>query len=200
MEALPLQLTDFEAASNLVRLFLDRADERGERPFLVAKQGGKWQPLSWRETAEQVCLLAEALRGLGLEQGDRVVLVSENRPEWAIADLAIMAAGCITTPAYTTNTERDHHHILQDSGARAAIVSSRKLAEPLLPAMIRSGIAEHAIGIEPLRSGQGSFACHLWADLTRGDAAAARGAVDERIATIGRRDPACIIYTSGTSG
>ena len=195
-----MQLTDFEAAPNLVRLFLDRADELGERPFLSAKRDGRWQSQSWREAAEQVCLLAEALRGLGLEDGDRVVLVSENRPEWAIADLAIMAAGCITTPAYTTNTERDHLHILENSGAKAVIVSSRKLAQPLLPAIVRSGIAGHVIGIEPLRPVQGSFACHAWSDLTSGDAAAARRAVDARIARIGRRDPACIIYTSGTSG
>jgi long-chain acyl-CoA synthetase len=200
MEALPLQLTDFEAAPNLVRLFLDRADELGERPFLSAKRGGRWQSQSWREAAEHVCLLAEALRALGLEDGDRVVLVSENRPEWAIADLAIMAAGCITTPAYTTNTERDHLHILENSGAKAVIVSSRKLAEPLLPAMVRSGIAGHVIGIEPLRPAQGSFACHVWSDLTKGDAEAARRGVDARMANIGRRDPACIIYTSGTSG
>src|SRR6188508_1073307 len=154
MEALPLQLTDFASAPNLVRLFLDRADELGERPFLTAKGDGAWQALSWAETARQVCLLAEALRALGLEQGDRVVLVAENCPEWAIADLAIMAAGCITTPAYTTNTERDHAHVLQDSGAKAVIVSTRKLAKPLLPAMIRSGLAEHVIGIEPLRAAQ----------------------------------------------
>lgn len=195
-----MQLTDFESAPNLVRLFLDRAEELGERPFLVAKREGQWQPQSWREVADQVCLLAEALRGLGLEQGDRVVLVSENRPEWAIADLAIMAAGCITTPAYTTNTERDHLHILENSGAKAVIVSTRKLAQPLLPAMVRSGIAAHVIGIEPLRPAQGGFACHLWSDLTAGDAATARRAVEARIAGIGRRDPACIIYTSGTSG
>ena len=195
-----MQLSDFEAAPNLVRLFLDRADELAERPFLAAKRDGQWQSLSWRETAEQVCLLAEALRRLGLEDGDRVVLVSENRPEWAIADLAIMAAGCVTTPAYTTNTEGDHLHSLQNSGAKAVIVSTARLAKPLLPAMVRSGIAANVIGIEPLRAGQGSFACHLWADLVAGDAAAARRAVDARIAGIGRRDPACIIYTSGTSG
>jgi long-chain acyl-CoA synthetase len=201
METLPLQLTDFASAPNLVRLFLDRADELGDRPFLVAKTAGEWQALSWRETARQVCLLAESLRALGLEQGDRVMLVSENRPEWAIADLAIMAAGCITTPAYTTNTERDHQHILENSGARAAIVSTAKLAQPLLPAMIRAGTAEHLIGIEPLRAGQrGSFACLAWSDLVAGDEAAARAAVEARIAGIGRGDPACIIYTSGTSG
>src|SRR5690606_14250663 len=106
---------------------------------------------------------AESLRALGLEQGDRVMLVSENRPEWAIADLAIMAAGGITTPAYTTNTERDHQHILENSGARAVIVSSAKLAQPLLPAMIRASTAEHLISIEALRAGQrGGFALHTW--------------------------------------
>ena len=196
-----MQLTDFESSNNLVELFLRRADELGERPFLTAKQGGEWRSQSWREAAEEVCLLAEALRGLGLQDGDRVVLVSENRPKWAIADLAIMAAGCITTPAYTTNTERDHLHILQDSGARAVIVSTQKLAATLLPAMVRSGIAEHLIGIDPIRAGQSeTFARHLWHDLVQGDAAAARKAVDARIAGIKRSDPAVIIYTSGTSG
>jgi len=196
-----LQLTDFAAAPNLVRLFLDRVDELGEQPFLAAKAAGHWQSISWQETARQVCVLAGALRSLGLQQGDRVMLVAENRPEWAIADLAIMAAGCITTPAYTTNTERDHQHILENSGARAVIVSTAKLAQPLLPAMVRVNSAEHLISMEPLRTGQrGTFTCHDWEKLIAGDADAARDAVESRIADIGRRDPACIIYTSGTSG
>ncbi|OYW47116.1 MAG: long-chain fatty acid--CoA ligase [Sphingomonadales bacterium 32-68-7] len=195
-----MQLTDFASAPNLVRLFLDRADELGERPFLTAKVGGKWLSLSWGEAARQVCVLAESLRAMGLTDGDRVVLVSENRPEWAIADLAIMAAGCITTPAYTTNTERDHSHILENSGARAAIVSTQKLAQQLLPAVIRTGLAADVIGIEPLRTGQSAFRGHTWSDLIAGDGASARAAVEGRIVHIGRRDPACIIYTSGTSG
>jgi len=195
-----VQISDFDAAQNLVALFLQRADELDERPFLTAKRGGEWQSLSWRRSAEIVCLMAEGLRGLGLSGGDRVVLVSENRPEWCLADLAIMAAGCITTPAYTTNTERDHAHILENSGAKAVIVSDQKLAKPLLPAIVRTGIAEHVIGMEPLRTGQGNFRFHDWDALLAGDPAAARAAVDARIAQIGRRDPACIIYTSGTSG
>ena len=97
-------LSDIDSANNLVELFLKRADEKGDLPFLGAKKDGSWQTISWRETAERVCLLAENLRGLGLKEGDRVCLVSENRPEWCIADLAVMAAGCITVPAYITNT------------------------------------------------------------------------------------------------
>lgn len=196
-----MQLSDFQAASNLVQLFLDRADELGDKSFLSVKRDGEWRSLSWKETARQVCLLAEALRGLGLNDGDRVLLVSENRPEWCIADLAIMAAGCITTPAYTTNTERDHLHLLDDSGARAVIVSDDRLAKPLLPAIIRSGAAEHLIGIETLHSGQqGGFSCHQWGDLMSGDPDEARRKVEARIAGIGRGDTACIIYTSGTGG
>jgi long-chain acyl-CoA synthetase len=195
-----VQIADFDASRNLVELFLKRADELGDRPFLTARRDGEWRSQSWREAAEQVCLLAESLRRIGLEAGDRVMLVSENRPEWALADLAIMAAGCITTPAYVTNTERDHAHVLENSGARAVIVSDRKLAQPLLPAVVRTGLAEHVVGIEPLRPSQGQFRTHAWTDLLQGDAAAARAAVEARIAGIGRQDPACIIYTSGTSG
>ena len=115
------QLEEIERADNLVSLFLKRADEGGDNPFLGRKVAGEWQTISWREAAEQVCILAENLRALGLKDGDRVMLVSENRPEWCIADLAIMAAGCITVPAYTTNTEDLHEHVLRDSGADVAI-------------------------------------------------------------------------------
>ena len=196
-----IDISDLPLASNLVSLFLHRADARGAAPFLWAKRGGKWQPQSWAEVAQQVCVMAQALHDLGLNAGDRVLLVSENRPEWCIADFAIMAAGCITVPAYVTNTERDHLHVLDNSGAVAVIVASEKLAKALLPAVIRAGTARFVIGIEPLRIAQASnFEYHDWASLLKGDAAAARTAVEARIADIGRGDPACIIYTSGTGG
>jgi len=194
-------LSEIDSANNLVELFLKRADEKGDQPFLGAKREGGWQIISWRETAEQVCLLAENLRGLGLKDGDRVCLVSENRPEWCIADLAIMAAGCVTVPAYITNTERDHVHILDNSGARAVIVSTEKLLRPLHGALQASGVAEHVIGIDDLhRQQSGSFGYYNWATMLEGDPAAARAEVENRIAAIGRGDTACIIYTSGTGG
>jgi len=196
-----VQLSDFDANDNLVALFLARADELAEKPLLWSKRDGVWQSLTWAEAARRVCLAAEALREIGLHEGDRVMLVSENRPEWCLADLAIMAAGCVTVPAYTTNTERDHLHILENSGARAAIVSCAKLAKPLLPAMLRSDAAQHVIAFEELRQSQsGTVAFHDWARLGTGDAAAARQAVEARVAGIKRDDLACIIYTSGTGG
>src|SRR5690348_18148250 len=95
------QLERFE---NLVSLFLTRAAEKGDKPFLWAKREGEWRKVSWSDAARQVASLAASLREIGLRPGDRVALVSENRPEWLISDLAVMAAGCVTVPTYTTNT------------------------------------------------------------------------------------------------
>jgi long-chain acyl-CoA synthetase len=194
-------LSDIDSANNLVALFLKRADSGGDTPFLGFKHKGAWQTISWAEAARQVCLLAENLRRLGLQDGDRVALVSENRPEWCIADLGIMAAGLITVPAYVTNTERDHVHILDNSGARAVIVANEKLSGPLLPALMRTGMAEFVIPIEGIRQYQsGNIQCHPWKTMVEGDAAAARKGVEARIAGIGRDATACLIYTSGTGG
>ncbi len=194
-------LQDIDNAQTLVSLFLKRADEKGDAPFLGHKTGGQWVTQSWRSAAEHVCLLAESLRRLGLEEGDRVALVSENRPEWCIADLAVMAAGCISVPTYTTNTRRDHAHILDNSGARAVFVSNEKLLAPLVGAIAQTGLVEHVIGIDALKPRQtGSFQYHGWESVITGDAAAARAAVDERIARIERSETACLIYTSGTGG
>ncbi|KPF54402.1 AMP-dependent synthetase [Novosphingobium sp. AAP1] len=196
-----MQVAQLAEMPNLVSLFLARAAQHGDAPFLSAKRQGTWVAQSWRSVADQVCLLAQALRALGLNPGDRVMLVSENRPEWCIADIAIMAAGLVTVPTYTTNTARDHLHILENSGARAIIVSNAKLAQPLLAAALNAPCAEHVIGIEPLRQQQaGTLHFHDWETLLQGDAAAARAAVSQRIAAIRREDLACIIYTSGTGG
>ncbi|MCW3847997.1 AMP-dependent synthetase/ligase [Sphingomonas sp. LB-2] len=189
-----------ERFDNLVQMFFARAKAKGEAPFLWHKAGGKWTPTSWAETARQIASLAAALQALGLKRGDRVMLVCENRPEFLISDFAIMAAGCITVPTYTTNTERDHQHILDNSGACATIVSSEKLAKALLPAVLRATSGSHiVIGIEEFRSGQvGGFAFHQWRKLI-GDHPADPTVMASK-AAFRREELACIIYTSGTGG
>jgi long-chain acyl-CoA synthetase len=191
------QVRDF---SNLVELFFARALEQDDKPFLWAKKQGEWRAISWAEAAATVSRLSAALKRLGIAPGDRVMLVSENRPEWLLSDLAIMAAGGVTVPTYTTNTQRDHQHILDDSGARAVIVSTPKLAKTLLPAAIQSSNCEHVIGIETLSGvGQSGDVCfHQWREIEaaeQADVAACAAA-----ATAKRADLACIIYTSGTGG
>ena len=82
---------DYKTCPNLVAMFFDQAARLGDKPFLWAKRDGTWDPLTWNEAAAHVSALARGLKGLGIEPGDRVVLVSENRPEWLISDIAIMA-------------------------------------------------------------------------------------------------------------
>jgi long-chain acyl-CoA synthetase len=185
---------------NLVTMFLARAAEKGDKPFLWAKRDGQWKSTSYAEAARQVAALAEGLKRLGLDPGDRVALVSENRPEWLIADLGVMAAGCVTVPTYTTNTTRDHAHVLVNSGARAAIVSTRKLAQALLPAIIDSPDCHQLIAIDDLGSGQEPdfVDVHRWSEIVDegGDVEALRREAD----MVGRDQLACLIYTSGTGG
>jgi long-chain acyl-CoA synthetase len=191
------QLEHFD---NLVALFLTRAAEKGDRPFLWAKRDGEWRPISWAEAARQVAALAAGLKRIGLQPGDRVALVSENRPEWLIADLGIMAAGCVTVPTYTTNTTRDHTHVLENSGARAVIVSNQKLAKNLAPAVLMSSECHHFIAIDEMRRTQvpEDIHVHCWPELISAEVTIEE--LKREVLSVGRGDLACIIYTSGTGG
>src|SRR5579862_7415345 len=111
----PGNAMDYGTITSLPGMFFAAAERRGERPFLWAKAEGRYRPLSWAEAARQVNRLARGLVSLGIVAGDRVALAAESRPEWVVADLAIMTAGAITVPAYTTNTIDDHRHILGNS-------------------------------------------------------------------------------------
>ncbi len=192
--------TALEQFPNLVTMFLTRARENGGKPFLSAKRDGAWHSIGYAEAARQVAALAASIARIGLKPGDRVMLVSENRPEWLIADLAIMAAGCVTVPTYTTNTTRDHQHILANSGASAVIVSTQKLARALMPAVLFSSDCHHIVSIDDIITGQSPDVAqfHLWDDLIGG--ATDLGALESRMAAVGREDLACLIYTSGTGG
>ncbi len=192
---------DYTACPSLTRLFFDKAKEHGDKPFLWAKRDGAYRPLSWAETAERVKALSRGLRGLGLKPGDRVVLVSENRPEWLIADLAVMAAGGITVPAYTTNTKDDHDHILNNSEASGAIVSTKSLARRLLSAAIEAPACKWLVGIDDLEVDQkpAELEVHTW-DRVLEQGRALPDDVEEMVDRAKRDDVACFIYTSGTGG
>ena len=190
---------------NLVTMFFDQADRFGERPLLWAKREGRYRPLGWRDVAARVCGLARGLRALGIGPGDRVLVVAENRPEWLISDLAIMATGGVTVPAYTTNTEADQRYLLEDSGAKGAIVSTPRLARTLLAAIEPSANAEppflvmiesaSAARLEPPAGVQ----VLAWDDVVAGgerDHSNVLCNADQ----IAPQDLACIIYTSGTGG
>jgi long-chain acyl-CoA synthetase len=185
---------------NLVTMFFRQADHFGERPLLWHKRRGRWTPLTWREIAMQISLLARGLRSLGVEHGDRIALVSENRPAWFVADFAIMANGAITVPAYITNSEADHLHILDNSGAKGVVVSTRKLAQRLLPAALHCPDVRFVLCIDDFELDQRTeLEIIPWREaMERGD----RDHTNVRAAAQKLRasDTACIIYTSGTGG
>ncbi len=191
---------DYNAWQSLPALFFQKAGELAEQDFLWVKRDGAYRPMTWRAVETAVKDLSRGLRALGLDPGDRVVLLSENRPEWLIADVAIMTAGAITVPAYTTNTATDHAHILGNSGARGAIVSTRALAKRLLPAAMESAECEWLVSIEDLDPGQrGPLELSSWAQVLEKGAAMPDDVADI-VGQAKRADTACFIYTSGTGG
>lgn len=191
---------DYGACQSLTAMLFAQAETFGDRPFLWRKSGGQWRALSWRETASSIETLARGLVAIGLKTGDRVLLVSENRPEWLIADHAIMAAGGVTVPAYTTNTVADHRHLINNSGAKLAIVSTRALAERVIGAALTSDRACTVIAIDALNLQQyPGVELRSWADVM---AAGKESDLPIRDIVAGQRrtDTACLIYTSGTGG
>ena len=191
---------EYSALSSLPEMFFKQSERLGDAPFLWSKRNERWQSMSWREVREQVDAVRRGLQSLGIEKGDRVALISENRPEWLIADIGIMAAGAITVPAYTTNTTDDHAHILSDSGAKLAIVSTAALSRNVLPAAERTGIARTIVTLEPLHPAPMTGLTVMgWGKLLdRGRKEADPSDTPGR--SVLRTDTACIIYTSGTSG
>ncbi len=191
---------DYHGIRNLPTMFFDQADRFADRPFLWSKPDTEWRSQSWTQVARRVSELSRTLRALGVEPGDRVALVSENRPAWLIADVAIMAAGAITVPAYTTNSEDDHHFVLNDSGAKGLVISTRALAKRALPAAMRAPATEFAICLETPEPvpGQG-LRIYTWEEaLEKGRELA--DDVREFAQRPERGDTCCLIYTSGTGG
>jgi long-chain acyl-CoA synthetase len=180
-------------------MLFDQAERLGDKPCLWAKREGQWRAVSYRDVGAQSLQLARTLRALGVQPGDRVGLIAENRPEWVIADFAIMAAGGVCVPAYVTNTVDDHHFVLANTTCKGVIASTRALAEKALLAARRVQGCGFMIAIEPPGAADGPVTVQSWQD------ALARGQREDDgvaavVAGLGRGDLACIIHTSGTGG
>jgi long-chain acyl-CoA synthetase len=166
------------------------------------KRAGQWINIPAEVFEERVRHVALGLSELGIRAGDRVALLSENRPEWSIVDLAILSLGAINVPIYTTQAVEQVSFILEDSGARLIFVSGRKVFKHARPGiqMVSSieGLVffdgEGAVGVENAITLE---------DLEGRGSARARdepGAYDALTARVSSSDLATIIYTSGTTG
>jgi len=185
---------------NLPAMMFGLARKWPDRPMLRVFRDGAWQRITWAAFARMAASCARRLLAAGVAPGDRVLICAENRPEYAIAETALMAIRAVPVPAYTTNTAEDHAHILRDSGARAAIVSSATLAGRVREAGRQSGGLDLLVVMDgPTEADGGAHPRVLrWAELVADRAAPddiARGAE-----TIPGTALACVLYTSGTGG
>ena len=113
--------------STIPEMFLKVTEmfSREERPVLQYKAGSEYAGISYAELREKVELFAHGLAAMGLKRGERVAIVSENRPEWVISDQAIVALGAVDVPLYTTMTAKQNEFIFNDAGVKYAIVSNQ---------------------------------------------------------------------------
>ncbi len=182
---------------NCAAMMFERARLWAARPALWSKRNGSWYPMTWGEVGRRAAALARTLRAHGVAPGDRVLIVSENRPEFPIADTAVMALRAISVPTYTTNLPADHAHILRDSGARVAIVSTAALAQRVLEG------ARLADGLDLLIMMDTPGDTDSVPTLSWGQATGAPERMDDiaaEAALIPPEQTACLIYTSGTGG
>ena len=192
----PEDVDRLQAAPNLVRVVLDRAGERPEAPCLRYFRGGRWRDLCWGRFGLRVRAVAAGLEGLGVVPGDRVAIVSENRPEWAVADLGSLAAGAVVVSVYASLPAEDAAHPIGHSGARVAFVEDAAQAAKLAGVRDRLPELEHVIVLDQ-GSPEGARTLAELEGANGGEppAAASLGGWGRR-----REDPLTLIYTSGTTG
>ncbi len=171
------------------------AVERDLDRVMLYKQDTSWEPVSSRKLYRNVIGTARSLAGWGIGRGDRVAILSENRPEWAIADFATMLLGAADVPVYATLTEEQTLVILQDSGARLAFVSTAEQLNKLLAIKHRTAI-EKIVAMDDVESSEAVPMRRLMA----GPGSGRDPEMDARGKSVRPNDLATLVYTSGTTG
>src|ERR1700742_3353233 len=134
--------------SSVPGLCLDAVLRHGKKDALNHRADGKWINMPAETFVERVKNCALGLASLGIRPGDRIALLSENRPEWSVVDMAILSLGAINVPIYTTQAIEQIEYILTDSGAKAIFISNRRLYKHAQPALAKRPM-EHLIFFEP---------------------------------------------------
>jgi long-chain acyl-CoA synthetase len=154
-----------------------------------------WAPISSTEVYRSVVGVARALESWGIAKGDRVAILSENRPEWTITDFAALALGAVTVPIYSTQTAEQTAYILKDSGARVVAVSTKNQLEKVLTIQRHTPI-ERILVMDTVET---AHAVHMQPLMLHGPVDA-DPEFDGRARSLCPDDLATIIYTSGTTG
>tara|TARA_B100002051_G_scaffold161089_1_gene152254 strand:+ start:2905 stop:4623 length:1719 start_codon:yes stop_codon:yes gene_type:complete len=186
--------TEFNNLTDLFFHQLKNQDQKGI--FLEWLNKVNRKKFTWGETSESIYKLSKVIKN-HINEGDRVLLVSENRPEWLISDLSIMLSDAITVPAYTTYTEGDYEYLIEDCKPKIVIVSNNIIHKKLENIIqekeyIKTVIAFDMVTRQHNKKKYFQFESILKTKLSEQDI---------KIKTNQKRNsPACIIYTSGTGG
>jgi len=169
--------------------------ERNDRVVVMHRQAIQWVSISSSEFYRNVIGVARALQSWGIAKGNRVAILSENRPEWTFADFACLLIGVVVVPVYTTLTNEQVAYILQDSGARAIFVSTEKQLDKINSIRDQTPI-EKIVVMDAIET---AHAFHMQRLMHDGPTER-----DPQFESMGReprpKDLATIIYTSGTTG
>jgi long-chain acyl-CoA synthetase len=188
--------------ATIVDLFRDRARARCDAVALRFNDGARWQTITWRAYQQAVAETAAGLRAWGLEPGDRVGILSGNRPEWHVADLAVLSAGLVSTPIYSTSSASQVAHVLGDSGARMCFVEDGQQLSKILVRRGELPQLERVIVLGSLDGVDDGFVRNL-EELRRDGTVrleADAGAFDAMVNAVEPESLATLVYTSGTTG
>ena len=179
---------DYSNLDNLYELFELQSKNYNKKKFLHSINADKsLNTFSWKDVSEKTILISNFLRNQGVVKGDRVMLVSEGRPEWMISDLSILRTGAVTVPNYTTYTQKDFEFVLNDCRPKGLIVSNYKLYKIIIDASKKINFNfEFILSFDEINN---------IIDFKKIDIKE-----DKVVNNCTRLDPACIIYTSGTQG
>jgi long-chain acyl-CoA synthetase len=187
------------AINTINDLFMRVAAAGNPRAILWQNEIGQWQPVSSDQIYQRVLAIAAALVNWGVQKGDRVALIAENRWEWAITDFATLAIGAVNVPIYPTLTGDQIAVLLHDAGTRIAFVSTRQQYDKLNAVRARTPL-QHIVIMDPADPPSGADSFRVLLD--DADALGNRrdAEFDALVRSITPADLATLIYTSGTTG
>jgi len=188
-------------ANNLAKMFLDRALKDPERTALKVKVNGDYQDITYHAFGTAVSEFSLGLRKMGVKAGDRVCILSENRPEWAYADLAILGLGAVTVPVYATSAQQEITYVIKHSEARVLVCSDEEQYLKVMSLRDECSSLQTIIVIETVET-LSSGDCSFESVREQGRAALAQdaGAFKDATQKVSSDDLATLIYTSGTTG
>ncbi|NYT37530.1 long-chain fatty acid--CoA ligase [Allopusillimonas soli] len=185
-------------------LVMQHARERGDRPAMREKDLGIWQTMTWAELARQACALANGLASLGVQPGEHVAIVGENRPRLYLSMMAAQCLGAIPVPLYQDAVAQEMQYVLQDARIRVAVVEDQEQVDKMLEIAPRCPDLAKVVYDDPrgLRNYNEERLLSFEAVLVLGEqfAQAHPGYVEQAMAAIDPQDAAAMFYTSGTTG